>query len=90
METLQIATPESTPLSVKIKLGGLWRNRTRNGKEYLSGNLTHDSMLQIWPNNHKREGKSDPDYNLYIMPRWKKPETTTEVDPFADTAQIPF
>jgi hypothetical protein len=38
-----------------IKLSGLWKNKTKDGKTYLSGNLGTAKML-VLPNDFKRAG----------------------------------
>lgn len=75
----------------QVKLGGLWKNTSKNGKTYLSGTLGYDSNLQVWPNK-KREGKDDPDYNVYITQRkFKKTDATTETDHHTETTnEVPF
>lgn len=55
-----------------VKLGGLWTNRTKNGQEFLSGDLGAFTSIQIWPNKHKRDGKKDPDFFVYISEKQKK------------------
>jgi hypothetical protein len=49
------------------KLTGLWKNTSKAGKPYLAGNLGISHLL-ILPNDHK-EKDSDPDYNLWLVPR---------------------
>lgn len=46
----------------KVKLGALWINTDKNGKQYYSGKL--EANIQMWPNK-KREGKNDPDFVIY-------------------------
>jgi hypothetical protein len=48
-------------------LCGLWKNKDRNGKPYLSGTLGNARVL-VFPNPEKRDQKS-PDYRLCIGPR---------------------
>lgn len=47
-----------------VKLGGLWRNQTKDGKTYLSGNFGGAKVL-IFPNGFKTED-NQPDYTLSI------------------------
>ncbi len=55
--------------SSRLKLTGLWRNKTKNGDaEYISGNLTASTGIQIWPNKFKQTDK-DPDFIMYIVQR---------------------
>ena len=53
-----------------IKLTGLWKNKDKNGKGYLSGNLNAVTRLMILSNTFKK-GDRDPDYILYIGPKEK-------------------
>ena len=43
-----------------IRLGGLWKNETKDGKTYLAGSFG-GARLMIFPNGYK-EKDSDPDY----------------------------
>ena len=52
------------------KLTGLWKNKTKDGKTYLSGNLGLSRLL-VLPNDYKRNEK-DPDYNVLVCPQEKK------------------
>ncbi len=64
----------------KIKLGRLWKNRTKDDKPYLSGVAVLEQVDQavallknggrflILGNASKREGKRDPDCELYVVP----------------------
>jgi len=63
-----------------LKLGRLWKNTSHDGKPYLSGVCCTDTLDQavtllraggrflILANGHKREGKRDPDCELYVVP----------------------
>lgn len=50
-----------------VKLTGLWKAQTKDGKSYLSGTLGGVKVL-VFANEHKK-GEKDPDYNLYFAPR---------------------
>jgi hypothetical protein len=62
-----------------IKLGRLWKGKAKDGKPYLSG-VTADTLddavallcsggrLLVLANGRQREGKRDPDYELYVVP----------------------
>jgi hypothetical protein len=64
----------------KIPLGRLWKNTTKDGKPYLNGVCSTDTLDQavsllraggrflILANGRKREGKRDPDCELYVVP----------------------
>jgi uncharacterized protein (DUF736 family) len=53
------------------RLTGLWKNTGKDGKTYLSGNLSGAARLLILPNTHKR-GEKDPDYHVYVVPNEKR------------------
>ncbi len=66
-----------------IKAGGLWKNVTKDGKTYLSGNLGGLRVL-IFPNSYKTEGSQEPDYILNFTENEKredKPKPAAQ-DPF--------
>lgn len=52
------------------RLTGLWKNTGKDGKIYLSGNLSGAARLLVLPNN--KRGDKDPDYNVYVVPNEKK------------------
>lgn len=52
------------------RLTGVWKNKTKDGKTYLSGNLGLSRLL-ILPNDFKRTEK-DPDFNVFVCPQEKK------------------
>ena len=52
--------------SNKVSLGGLWKQRDKNGNEYFSGSLGFARML-IFPNNKKTGGSNQPDYNMMLV-----------------------
>lgn len=52
------------------KLTGLWKNRDKNGKTYLSGNLGLARLL-VLPNDFKK-GDKDPDYTVLLVPSEKR------------------
>lgn len=60
--------------SQKIRLGGLWKSRSKNGLEYLSGKFAQARLL-VFPNVRKQTENS-PDYSVYVAP-CEKPETGT-------------
>ncbi|MBR5901146.1 hypothetical protein IKZ40_02230 [bacterium] len=47
-----------------IRITGLWRNRDRKGKDYLSGSIQSLRVL-IFSNNY-HQSSSDPDYIVYV------------------------
>ena len=54
-----------------IRLTGLWRNRDRKGKDYLSGSLQSLRIL-IFSNNYHQSDR-DPDYILYVCQSDRQP-----------------
>lgn len=72
---------------IQVKLGGLWKNTTKTGKTYLSGTLGYDANIQIWPNK-KRDGKEDPDYNIYISQ--KKHKKLEDENVLQENNEVPF
>ena len=56
----------------KVKLTGLWENTTTKGEVYYSGSLGTAKLL-IFKNSFK-EKDNDPDFNLFLAPKEKKPD----------------
>ena len=57
--------PQEEPqVRASIRLNGLWHNRDRKGKDYLSGSLQSLRIL-IFSNNYHQSDR-DPDYILYV------------------------
>ena len=54
-----------------IRLTGLWKQETKDGKTYLNG-ILGGSRIMILPNEYQREGKKDPDYHIMISERPKQ------------------
>jgi len=55
-----------------IQLSGLWKQESKSGKAYYSGNLGSSVQLQLWPNKFKEDGDKRPDLILYIVKREPK------------------
>lgn len=77
-----------------IKLCGLWKNKTKDGKVYYSGGLTYSTNLLLFSNAYK-ENPDDkkPDLILYIGKKEKKedkqnPKSQDSEDPGSE--DIPF
>lgn len=47
-----------------VRLGGVWKNKTKTGVQYLSGQLGGYARLVILPNRDKTK-EADPDYIVY-------------------------
>ena len=58
-------------MSDLIKVGGLWKNNDKNGKDDLSGNFTYGTKLLVMTNSYK-DKDNDPDYMVYIAQKDKK------------------
>lgn len=54
-------------MAERIKLGGLWLNKTRDGKEYLSGNINGNVKILIFKNDYRSEDKH-PTHVMYLAP----------------------
>jgi hypothetical protein len=76
----------------RVKIGGLWKSKTKNGKQYLSGSIGYDAMIEIWPNTKREgmEGAKDPDYQIFIVPRFKKPTSEHTDEPKDQISEVPF
>lgn len=49
-----------------IRLTGLWRNETQDGRPYMAGSLGGGRVV-IFPNDRK-SGERDPDFVVYLVP----------------------
>lgn len=58
--------------STLVQIGGLWRNKTDDGKTYLAGYLGNARLL-VFPNGFKKEPRH-PDWILYVAPNKPKGE----------------
>ena len=69
-------------MSSLLKIGGLWKNKTKEGQTILSGTLNPITSVLIMPNTFKKSEK-DPDFYLYFKAREKdatKPAAPAEKD----------
>lgn len=74
-----------------VKLGGIWKNKTKNGETMLSGPFGNASIL-IFVNKYK-EKASHPDYMMFITQNKgeaKKPSPPASPDIIDDDDDIPF
>lgn len=55
-----------------IKLCGLWKSQTNEGKVYYSGGLSYSTNLLLFPNKYKKEGDKQPDLIVYVGRKEKK------------------
>ena len=65
-----------------VRIGGLWKNKTKDGKPYLGGSFG-GARLMVFQNGYK-EKDSDPDYVLCIAQAQKKEKEAPEKE------EIPF
>ena len=56
-----------------VKIGGLWKNKDKNGNDYFSGNFTYQTKLLVMTNSFK-DKENDPDYMVYITRKDKEPK----------------
>lgn len=74
-----------------LKIGGLWVHKDKNGNEYFSGDFSPFTKILIYKNTYKKEGSSEPDYNINIAPKKKKEESSNEEGNSASSGDdIPF
>jgi len=60
----------------RIKLCGLWKQTTKDGKVYYSGGFGYGAGLQLFTNKYKEGDPKKPDLILYVVK--KKPKTQDE------------
>lgn len=72
-----------------IKLCGLWKSQTKDGKTYYSGGLTYSTNLLLFPNTYKKPDDKQPDLVLYLAKKEKKEDKPKPEDP-ASSDDIPF
>ena len=72
-------------IGARIQLSGLWKQKSKAGKTYYSGNLGPNAQLQLFPNQYKKEEDNRPDLILYLVkrePKKKREEGPAREDPF--------
>lgn len=73
----------------EIRVGVLWKGKTKNGDVYASGTFWQ-SRCVIFRNSFK-EGPEDPDFILYVTGRQRTKAADSQDAPTADDAEItPF
>lgn len=60
-------------MAERIKLGGLWLNKTRDGREYLSGRLSPTVKILIFKNDFKT-ADNQPTHVMYLAPIEQQPD----------------
>ena len=58
-------------MSDLIKIGGLWKNKDKNGNDFFSGNFTYGTKLLVMSNTFK-EKDNEPDFIVYIGKKEKQ------------------
>lgn len=59
-----------------VRIAGLWKNKQKDGKTYISGNLGGAKIL-IFENSFKAEDKH-PDYTMYLVDGRETPQASSE------------
>jgi uncharacterized protein (DUF736 family) len=69
-----------------VRLTGLWKNKGKDGRTFLSGKLNDLSSFLVFPNDRKQEGDKGPDFFLYLKqnerPQAKPHAAPPQEDPF--------
>ena len=65
----------------RIRLSGMWQNKTSDGETYFSGSLGDGKLLMF--KNKYAEKESDPKWRLYLVPG-KKPDAPKAAEPAED------
>ena len=60
-------------INSNLKIGGLWKNKDKNGNDYFSGNFTYGTKMLVMTNTFK-DKENDPDYMVYITKKDKEPQ----------------
>ncbi len=68
-----------------VKLGGLWINKTREGKVFMSGSFGYSAQILVFKNEYKKTDK-DPDYIVYLGQKERKEKQETEIN----DSEVPF
>jgi hypothetical protein len=55
-------------MAERIKLGGLWQNKSKDGTDYLSGRLSPTVKILIFKINYKQPGDNSPTHIMYLAP----------------------
>ena len=48
-----------------VRVGGVWKNKTKSGSSYLAGQLGGYARMVVMPNKDKAK-ESDPDYIVFV------------------------
>jgi hypothetical protein len=58
-----------------VRLGGLWRRKSRAGVEYLGGSLGNGELLVF--RNDRRRSDRDPEYTIFVAERRERETART-------------
>ncbi len=58
-------------MSDLLRLTGLWKNKDKTGKTYLTGHLNAMTEVVILPNTRKAK-ENEPDFNMFLKAQDKK------------------
>ncbi len=75
--------------SAIINAGGLWKQESNNGEDYLSGSMGGIRIL-VFKNTKKEPGSNQPDYRLCFAENRKRPEPEGEQTPTGGSDDVPF
>jgi len=64
-------------MSELIKIGAMWKGKTKAGKPMLSGTVNRDTRIVILENSHK-EKPNQPDFYLFFTANEKKDEDSSD------------
>lgn len=59
-----------------IEITGLWKQETKNGEVYLTGNWGRTKVL-VFVNKHKKPDSKEPDYRAFLAPNEPKEKHET-------------
>jgi len=71
-----------------LRIGGLWKNKTKEGQTILSGTLNPITSVLIMPNTFKKSEK-DPDFYMYFKAR-EKDGAKPAAEPKAEKDELDF
>lgn len=55
-------------MSDLLKIGGLWKNKDKNGNDCFSGQFTYGTKLLVFKNSFKKK-ETEPDFIVYLAPK---------------------
>lgn len=73
----------------KIKIMSLWKNTTKDGDTFLSGNFGNGRKVMIFKNTFKRTEK-DPDFNVFVCEDEKVEQPVAQKTAQESNFDVPF